>query len=268
MKISRSDAVVICESLGFSTASRWDKAKMQKKMIEIQDMGSDMELDASAFDGDGKEYNRVNDLLDGMFFSSEQIEVISDTKYREISDNLKEEEGEDEEGPQEEEDEEDSSKDEEKEESPQEEIIEPKEEVDLLAIGDRADNLDEEAIDYLVELAAKKNITPKKYTSWTKVAEAIATGVVEESSPSTYRARSYELRRKTINVPERPRNTKSRAFLAGQVLRDIEMGPITVEVVEDLMERFGDENYRASRTMLVTSWQIIAGYLGKDLMEG
>jgi len=308
MKKSRSDAIAICESLGFGTASRWDKSKMQKKMAEIQVMGIDLEVDPEGFDSD-KEYNRICDLLEEVINISESIEVISDTKYKEISDNLVgdsdgngeedseveevdeglvAEEGsnlagklsgadihdtvgvEEKEVEQEEEEREDIVEDEEKTKSPQEEIIEPKEEFDLVAMADianKADDKDEEAIKYLAELAAKKNITPSKYTTWMKVAKAISTGVIEESNENTYRARKYELRRKTIKVPERPRNTKSRTFIAGQVLRDYNMGEITVEMTEEVMKRYGDGNYRASRNALTTSWNIVAGYLGKDLIE-
>ena len=311
MKISRSDAITICASLGFGTASKWDKPRMLKKLAEIQDMGVDLVIDSNGFEDSG-EYNRICDLFEKIINIREQVEVISDKKYKQLYDNLEgdsdevedeeegdqeeeskevseEEEVEDEEdmgeqkelenrelgeSEEEEEDEEEAKdeevdgEDEEEEEGPQEEIIKPKEIIDWVVIAKKADDGDEAAVKYLGDEAEKKNITPSNYTTWAKVAKAIATGVTEEASTVTYRARKYELRRKTIKSPEIPRNTKSRTFLAGQILREHGMVPITVEMVEELMKRYGDENYRACRTMLLTAYHIISGYLGKDLIEG
>lgn len=77
MQISRDDAVTICLAMGFATCTKWDKARMNRKMKEISDMDPDaLEIDDESI-GDPKERKRIDKLLVEMG-KAEEIEVVKE----------------------------------------------------------------------------------------------------------------------------------------------------------------------------------------------
>jgi len=75
MKILRDDAIAICMALGYATATKWKKDRMNRKMKEIAEMDSDgLELEDESID-DPKELKRLNGILKAMV-KAEEIEVV------------------------------------------------------------------------------------------------------------------------------------------------------------------------------------------------
>ena len=75
MKILREDAIAICMALGYVTAVKWKKDRMNKKMKEIAEMDPDgLELEEETID-DPKELKRLNKILKAMG-DAEEIEVV------------------------------------------------------------------------------------------------------------------------------------------------------------------------------------------------
>lgn len=69
MKVLRSEAVSLCEALGYKTAATWDRAKMAEKLVSIADTVAvgDVELDEP-----------LQDLLERIIEVGGQVELVKD----------------------------------------------------------------------------------------------------------------------------------------------------------------------------------------------
>jgi len=83
-KLVRKDVVELCEALGFSTASSWNRKRMRSKLRDLAEMFEDNDTDISVPD-DHPEADRLNELL------SKIAEIGGDVKLVEKDDGPEEE---------------------------------------------------------------------------------------------------------------------------------------------------------------------------------
>ena len=78
MKIVRKDAITICMALGYATASKWKKDRMNMKMKQIAELAADgLELEKDSIDGP-KELKWLNGILKAMGQAEEILVVLED----------------------------------------------------------------------------------------------------------------------------------------------------------------------------------------------
>lgn len=75
MKVSRNDAVALCTALGFKTASKWDKSRMQRKLIELATMAEEGGIQVDEGDDNA---DQLNDLLTNLVNANGDIEVVKE----------------------------------------------------------------------------------------------------------------------------------------------------------------------------------------------
>jgi len=74
-KLVRKEVVELCEALGFSTASSWNRKRMRSKLRDLAEMLEDNDTDISVPD-DHPEADRLNDLLSKISGTGGDVKLV------------------------------------------------------------------------------------------------------------------------------------------------------------------------------------------------
>ena len=239
-QVVKSDAVTICIAMGFATAAKWKKDRMNKKMREIAEMDPDgLQLDPDAIDDKG-ELKRLNGILVAMG-QADSIEVVKELPAEEPDADIAAEEEVVEESVVEEDVSEESAK----------EVEETKEEP---KVG---------------EEVVEEEPAPKKKKRGKRKKEA----AVKESDPKPAKKDKSKASTKgkvgrvgpDVGTPKGVKSIRNRLFCAGAVLKQSGLADgITDPLIKAVEKKHGKLNPMASKTQLGYAWHVLNGYLNGE----